>query len=99
MPVTTINVQAIIDSINNARKHIDEQQTALSEINNNINSMNGIWEAEDQRVYAERFQDTKRKIETFNQGVRESLDTMQKYVNDCVSIDDQTGRILRNVSW
>ncbi|MBR0316833.1 MAG: hypothetical protein IJQ99_08200 [Synergistaceae bacterium] len=97
--VTTINVQAINDSIKEAFKRIDEQQTALDEIDKTVNAMNGVWESEDQRAYAEQFENTKKKIENFNLGIKESLDTMQKYVDNCISIDSKAGRNLRNISW
>ena len=99
MAATVINVQAVLDNISSAKKYIDEQNASLNSIKNTVNSMSGIWEAEDQKVYAEQFQSTQKKIETFNNGVVESLDAMKKYVDDCVSIDAQTGRDLRNVSW
>ena len=99
MAATTINVQAIYDSINNANKYIDDQNASLDEIRNTINSMSGVWEAEDQKMYAEQFQTTQKKIDTFNQGLRESLNAMRKYVEDCVAIDLQTARDLGNVSW
>lgn len=99
MAATIINVQAIQDSINSANKYIDEQNNSLGSINNTINSMSGVWEAEDQKMYAEQFSSTNKKIETFNQGVKESLDAMKKYVDDCVAIDSQTARDLNNVSW
>ena len=96
---TTINVQAVQEGINQSVNYIDLQQKKLADIHNTINSMSGIWESEDQRVYAERFQATKNKIENFNQGINESLEAIRKYVDDCVSIDSQTGRNLRNISW
>ena len=98
MAANVINVQAVLDNISRAKKYIDEQNASLSDINKTINTMSGIWEAEDQKVYAEQFQSTQKKIETFNNGIVESLDAMKKYVDDCVSIDAQTGRDLRNVS-
>lgn len=99
MAATIINVQAIQDSINSANRYIDEQNASLSDINNTINSMTGVWEAEDQKMYAEQFNSTQKRIETFNQGVKESLDAIKKYVDDCVAIDSQTARDLNNVSW
>lgn len=99
MAATTINVQAAYESINNANKFIDEQNNSLDDINGTVNSMTEVWEAADQRVYAEQFRTTQRKISTFNQGLKESLDAMKKYVDDCVAIDAQTARDLRNVSY
>ena len=99
MAATTINVQAVQDSVTNAKKYIDEQNSSLKDIENTINSMSGVWEAEDQKVYAEQFNSTQKRIDTFNQGVIESLDAVKKYVDDCVAIDSQTARDLRNVSW
>lgn len=99
MAATTINVQAAYDSINSANKYIDEQNNSLSDINNTVNSMSGVWEAADQRAYAEQFRTTRQKISTFNQGLKESLDAMKKYVDDCVAIDSQTARDIRNVSY
>ena len=94
-----INVQAVTDSINDAIKMLSEQEEALGKINNTVDSMNGVWEAEDQRVYSEQFQNTKNKIETFNNSVKDTLQAMQTYVNDCVVADEQTARDLRNISW
>jgi len=99
MAATTINVQAIQDSINNANRYLDDQNASIADISNTINSMNGVWEAEDQKVYAEQFKSTQKRIETFNRGVQESLNAMKKYVEDCVAIDLQTARDLGNVSW
>ena len=99
MSATTINVQAAYDSINSANKFIDEQNNSLDDINKNVKSMSDAWEAADQRAYAEQFAMTQKKISTFNQGLKESLDAMKKYVDDCVAIDSQTARALRNVSW
>ena len=99
MAATTINVPAFRADIFKAQTKIGQQEASLRAIERTINSMNGVWESEDQRVYAEQFQTTKTKIENFNQSVRESLDTMSKYVDDCVALDDQTARNLRNVSW
>ena len=99
MAATIINVQAIQEGINNANRYIDEQISSLNDINNTINSMNGVWEAEDQKMYYDQFQATQKKIENFNQGVRESLDAMKKYIDDCVAVDSQTARDLNNISW
>jgi uncharacterized protein YukE len=99
MATTMINVQAVTDSINDAIKMLSEQEEALGKINNTVDSMNGVWEAEDQRVYSEQFQNTKNKIETFNNSVKDTLQAMQTYVNDCVVADEQTARDLRNISW
>ena len=99
MAATRINVQAITDRINNANKQLSDQETTLGDIDKTINTMEGVWEAEDQRVYAERFRSRKQKIDNFNRSVAESLKAIQTYVDDCVSADDQTGRDLRNVSW
>ena len=99
MAATKINVQVVRDSIANANKQISEQESALGDIDSSINSMQGVWEAEDQKAYAERFRDRKQKINDFNRAVGEYLETMQKYVNDCVAADDQTGRDLSSISW
>jgi len=99
MAATTINVQTAYDSINSANKFIDEQNNSLDDINKNVKSMSDAWEAADQRAYAEQFAMTQKKISTFNKGLKESLDAMKKYVDDCVAIDAKTARDLRNVSW
>ena len=96
---TVINVQSVNETINSVNRQISTQENSLNRIDGIVNSMNGIWEAEDQRVYSEQFQGTKQKIQSFNQGVREALQAMQTYVNDCVNTDRQYGRSLRSVSW
>ena len=99
MATTTINVSTVMESINNANNNISNQESSLGNIDKTVNSMSGVWEAEDQRAYAEQFQITKKKIENFNNSVKESLRNMQNYVNDCVAADNQTGQDIRNVSW
>ena len=99
MAITMINVQAVRDKLEKSQKELTQQQSSLDKINNVINSMSGIWESEDQRVYAEQFQATKRKIESFNSYINESLTAIDNFVNDCVTADTQTGRELRNVHW
>lgn len=99
MAATIIDVQAINDSISNANRLLSEQEEILDEIDGTVNSMSGVWEAEDQRVYAERFQTTRKKIQDFNSSVSESLRSIKKYVDDCVSADNQTARELRSISW
>ena len=94
-----INVQAVTEGINNALNYIESQESALDQVNNYINSMDDIWDAGDQKIYSRQFQSTKTKIKTFNQGVKNSLNTMKKFVNDCVELDLKTGRDLRNISW
>ena len=99
MATTTINVSTVMESINNANNNISNQESSLGNIDKTVNSMSGVWEAEDQRAYAEQFQITKKKIENFNNSVKESLRNMQNYVNDCVAADNQTGQDIRSVSW
>ncbi|MBR1418040.1 MAG: hypothetical protein IJ576_03640 [Synergistaceae bacterium] len=99
MAATKINVHNVTDSINNANKQIAEQERALSNIEKNINSMQGVWEAEDQKAYAERFKVRKQKIDDFNIALSEYLKAMQKYVDDCAAADEQTGRDLSGISW
>ena len=99
MAATTINVQAVRDSLRKSQNELTQQQSSLDKIDKIINSMSGIWESEDQRVYAEQFQSTKRKIESFNSYINESLTNIDNFVSDCVAVDDQTGRELRNVQW
>ena len=99
MAATTINVRAVEDGIASAKKQLMEQQAALDEISRVINSMEGVWESESQRAYAEQFRVRKRRIETFNQSISRYLDSMRRYVNDCSSLDGRASSRLRNVSW
>ena len=99
MAATVINVPAIREGIAKAKQQIEEQTNALGDINNTINGMNGVWESADQRAYSEQFQTTKSKIENFNNSVNNSLDTMSKYVDDFVTVDENIASALRNISW
>lgn len=99
MAATTINVSEVKNGLNNARKQISQQEEALGQIDTTVNSMSGVWEAEDQRAYAEQFKSTKQKIENFNASLTETLQNIGKFVDDCVTADDQTGRELRSISW
>lgn len=99
MPTTIINVNAIEESTARAMNQIAAQQDALAGIDRIVNSMEGAWESEAQQVYAERFRETRRRIELFNDTMNESITNMRNFVNECVAADELTARELRNVNW
>ena len=80
-------------------KQLDTQRNAIDNIDRIVNSMEGVWESEAQKVYTDKFRDAKARIERFNDSVAESLDSMRSFVSDCVYADEQTARELRNISW
>lgn len=96
---TVINVQAATEAITKSKSRIEDQRAALDEINTVINSMEGVWEAEDQHVYAERFRERKKTIDEFNVSITESLDTMQSYIQDCVNADVRIAAAFSGISW
>lgn len=99
MPTTILNINAVEESTARAMKQIEAQENSLSEIDRIVNSMEGVWESEAQKVYADRFRDAKARIQNFNESVNQSLENMRNFVNDCVMTDEQTARELRNVDW
>ena len=99
MPTTIINVNAVEESTARALKQVQAQEDALSNIDRVINSMEGVWESEAQKVYTDKFREAKAKIQKFNTSVNESLENMRNFVNECVTADEQTALELRNVSW
>ena len=99
MPTTIININAVEESTARARKQIESQENALNEIDRIVNSMEGVWESEAQKVYADRFRDAKTRIHNFNESLNQSLENMKTFVSDCIMTDEQTARELRNVSW
>ena len=76
-------------------KHLQEQEQALSEIAGVIDSMEDVWESESQRVYTERFRDSREKIQDFIQSFREDFTNMEKYVRDWIAYDDWIARKLK----
>lgn len=99
MPTTIININAVEDSTARAKRQITAQEDALNNIDRIINSMEGAWESEAQKVYTDRFRDTRQRIQRFNESVNASLDNMRNFVNDCVSADELTAREIRRVNW
>ncbi len=99
MPTTIININAIEESMARAIKQIEAQENALNEIDRIVNSMEGVWESDAQKVYADRFRDAKTRIQNFNQSLNESLENMRSFVSDCIMADNQTARELLNISW
>ena len=99
MPTTVININAVEESTARAIKQIEAQGNALNEIDRIVNSMEGVWESEAQKVYADRFREAKTRIQNFNQSLNESLESMRTFVSDCIMADNQTARELLNVSW
>ncbi len=99
MPTTVININAVEESTARAIKRIEEQENALNAIDSIVNSMEGVWESDAQKVYADRFREAKTRIQNFNASLSQSLENMRTFVSDCVMTDNQTARELRNVSW
>lgn len=99
MPTTTINVSATEESTARALRFVNEQQDALNAIDRVVNSMEGAWESEAQRAYAESFRQSKAQIERFNASMNESIENMRSFVTDCVNADELTAREIRNVRW
>ena len=99
MPTTVINVSTVEEITSKVIKQIQAQEDSLNNIDRIINSMEGVWESESQKVYAEKFRQTKARIQNFNESINESLNDMRTFVDDCVSVDEQTARELRNISW
>lgn len=99
MPTTIINVDAVNDSTARAIKQIEIQKNSLDEIDRIVNSMEGVWESEAQKVYTDKFREFKAKIQNFNESIDESLKDMDDFVSECVRVDEQTARELRNITW
>lgn len=99
MPATIINIKAVEDSTERVLKQISEQESALSEIDRIVNSMEGVWQSGAQEVYADSFRQVKQRIEDFNRSMNESVENMRGFVDECISVDELTAREIRNVSW
>lgn len=99
MPATIINVNAVEESTAKAILQMQSQEDALNNIDRVINSMEGVWESEAQKVYTDKFREAKAKVQKFNTSVNDSLKNMRNFVSECVLVDEQTARELRNVSW
>lgn len=99
MAATMINVAVVTEIIAKARRHIADQRASLSDIEGMINTMQGIWDAEEQRICANRFAESKKKFDAFNDGMIATIDKLQTYINDCVDADGLSARDLRTISW
>lgn len=99
MAATIINVNAVEEATSKAMRLVGEQEDALRQIEQVVANMQSAWESEAQQAYAESFRESKSEIESFNESVTQSLDGMRNFVTECVRVDDETARALRNVSW
>lgn len=99
MPATIINVQAVEETISKATEQIVSQEESLNEIDRIINSMEGSWESEAQRAFADSFRTSKQRIDSFNESLRTELKTMQGFIDETLSADELTARELRRISW
>ena len=76
-------------------KCLQEQEQALAEIVSVIGSMEDVWESESQRVYTERFRDSREKIQNFIVSFREDFTNMEKYVRDWIAYDEWIAKKLK----
>ena len=76
-------------------KYLQEQEQALAEIASVINSMEDVWESESQRVYTERFRDSREKIQNFIGSFRDDFTNMERYVRDWSAYDEWIAKKLK----
>lgn len=99
MAATMINVTVVTECIAKARRHIADQRASLSDIESALNTMQGIWDAEEQYICAKRFAESKKKFDAFNDGMSATIEKLHAYINDCVYADGLSARDLRAISW
>ena len=99
MIATVINVMAVQEGISRALREIAGQEDTLSRMDNVVNSMEGVWESDAQKEYAESFRRTKQNITGFNTNMKQTLQKLGGFVSECVNVDNQTARELRSVNW
>ncbi len=99
MVATVINVMAVQESISRILREIAGQESTLNRMDNVVNSMEGVWESEAQKEYAESFRRTKQEIDIFNTTMKETLEKMGGFVSECLETDEQTASALRGINW
>jgi uncharacterized protein YukE len=99
MSATTVNVQNVKESVTSARKEISGQEDSLKKISDEIDFMEDAWDSDAQRAYTDRFRTTKAEMDKFNQSVKEYLQMMQGFVDDCVSVDSSVYSALQGITW
>ena len=100
MPATVINVSKVEESTAQALKYVNEQEDTLEAIDRAITNMsNSSWNSPAQAAYAESFRVSKARIQSFNESVIQSLDSVRNFVSECVVVDDATAKALLNVTW
>ncbi|MBQ7214906.1 MAG: hypothetical protein IJS39_02855 [Synergistaceae bacterium] len=99
MPATIINVSAVEDSTSKALEHVRAQQDILEGINTTVNTMDGVWQSQAQREFADSFRQSRERIERFNESVIQSVNNMRSFVTECVSADELTAKEILGVSW
>ena len=99
MPATLIEVETVKAGIASARKELSQQEDYLKKISDEIDFMEDAWDSEAQRAYTDQFRSTKLEMDKFTQSVKDHLQEMERYVDDCVSVDSTVARKLNNVTW
>ena len=99
MPATIINVSAVEDSTSKALNFVREQQETLKGIDTTVNTMDGVWQSQAQRNFADSFRQSRERIERFNESVVQSVNNMRSFVTECVTADELTAKEILGVSW
>jgi uncharacterized protein YukE len=99
MAATSVNVPNVKESITKARKEISTQEDFIKRVSDEIDFMENAWDSPTQREYTNKFRTTRGEMDKFNQSVKEYLQMMQTFVDDCSTVDTSVGNALRSVSW
>jgi uncharacterized protein YukE len=96
---TTVNVPSVTESITNARKEISRQEDSIKRVSDEIEFMDGAWDSSAQKEYTDRFRSSRAEMDKFNASLKEYLQMMQTFTDDCAAVDTAVGNSLRNAAW
>lgn len=94
-----VDVETVTENVTKMKREIDQQSQDLSNIAGEIGFMDDTWEDQAQKVYVNNFQDTRSRIEKFNQALNAYLDKFQAFVNKVNEDDQNRARTLANITW
>jgi uncharacterized protein YukE len=99
MAVIKINVSETLDCVNNALKEIDEQDSIIKQVADNITSLDGEWESETKLRYVENFHKSRAEMERFNDTQRSYFKMMQTFADECSTTDNAVRDLLKSTTW
>ncbi|MDR2180682.1 MAG: hypothetical protein LBP21_10270 [Synergistaceae bacterium] len=97
MAITSIKPNDVLSDVETMNRLIVNQNTAMDEIDKQVQFLSSVWNSEAQREFETAFVQTKREIVEFNRALVRYTDMMKMSIKNFEAVDKTLSVSLKNV--